>query len=105
VGIEEAVANVGGLDVQRDWDDLLSLADQQRISFARVLLAAPRFAVLEGPATLLGTDAAVHFLGELQTRSITPLPFQSDDTRAAYHDIRLLLEPNGTWKTQRIHVG
>jgi putative ATP-binding cassette transporter len=100
VGVDEAVARAGGLSVERDWDDMLSLADQQRISFARVLLAAPRFAVLEGPGTLLGADAAARFLGELATRSITAVTFASDDALAAHHDIRLVLGTDGTWRTQ-----
>jgi putative ATP-binding cassette transporter len=102
VGIEDTVASVGGLDVERDWDDVLSLADQQRIAFARVLLAAPAFAVLEAPNTFLDHDAAARFLGELEARSITAVTFTSDDTLAAHHDIRLLLESDGTWATQRI---
>jgi vitamin B12/bleomycin/antimicrobial peptide transport system ATP-binding/permease protein len=99
VDIENTVVSVGGLNVERDWNDALSLADQQRISFARVLLAAPRFAVLEGPSTLLGGDSAARFLGELRTRSITAVTFASDDTLADHHDIRLLLQDDGTWGT------
>jgi putative ATP-binding cassette transporter len=97
VGMEDTLFNAGGLSVERDWADVLSLADQQRISFARVLLATPRFAVLEGPGTLLGVDAAARFLGELATRSITAVTFASDDALASHHDIRLLLETDGTW--------
>jgi vitamin B12/bleomycin/antimicrobial peptide transport system ATP-binding/permease protein len=104
VGIEDTVASVGGLSVERDWDDVLSLADQQRISFARVLLAAPRFAVLEGPGTLLGADAAARFLEELRMRSITAVTFASDDALAAHHDIRLVLETDGTWGMQPIRT-
>ncbi|HEY5755619.1 MAG TPA: SbmA/BacA-like family transporter [Steroidobacter sp.] len=97
VDIADTVASVGGLNVERDWNDVLSLADQQRISFAGVLLAAPRFAVLEGPSTLLGGDSAARFLSELRTRSITAVTFASDDTLADHHDIRLLLQNDGTW--------
>jgi vitamin B12/bleomycin/antimicrobial peptide transport system ATP-binding/permease protein len=104
VGVEEVVDRAGGLGVERDWDDALSLADQQRISFARVLLAAPRFAVLEGPGTLLGAEAAARFLEELRTRSITAVTFASDDALAAHHDIRLVLETDGTWGMQPIRT-
>jgi ABC-type transport system involved in cytochrome c biogenesis ATPase subunit len=75
VGVEDTVARAGGLAVERDWDDLLSLADQQRISFARVLLAAPRYAVLEGPGTALGAEAAARFLDVLAARSVTAVTF------------------------------
>ena len=49
VGIEEMVARAGGLVVERDWDEVLSLADQQRLAFARVLLAAPADCPARGP--------------------------------------------------------
>jgi len=103
VGVEEAVAHVGGLDVQHDWDDALSLADQERLSFARVLLAAPRFAMLEKPDTLLGTDEAARLIGLLAKRSITVVTFASDDALATCHDRRLVLEAGATWSAQPIH--
>ena len=104
VGIEEMVARAGGLDVERDWDEVLSLADQQRLSFARVLLAAPRIALLEAPGTLLGTDAAAHLIGLLQEQSITVVTFASDEALAARHDLRLVLEADGKWSAQPIRI-
>jgi putative ATP-binding cassette transporter len=103
VGIEEMVARAGGLNVQGDWGDVLSLADQQRIAMARVLLAAPRFALLEAPGTLLGTDTAARLLGLLEQRSITVVTFASDESLAAYHDLRLKLDLGGTWSMQPLH--
>src|SRR5438128_2909817 len=44
LGLESALERMGGLDVTRDWDDALSLGEQQLVSVARVLIAAPRFA-------------------------------------------------------------
>ena len=104
VGIEEMVARAGGLRIERDWGDVLNLADQQRLAFARVLLAAPRFALLEGPGTLLGTDAAARLLGLLEARSITVVTFAPDDALAGHHDVRLVLEAGGTWSAQPIHI-
>src|SRR5439155_17234963 len=54
LGLEPVLERTGGLDVERDWDDVLSLAEQQLLSVARVVLAAPRFAFLERPRTALG---------------------------------------------------
>jgi len=103
VGVEDAVARAGGLGVQRDWDDVLSLADQERLSFARVLLAAPRFAVLERPGTLLGIDEAARLIGLLTRRSITVVTFASDEALSACHDQRLVLGTGATWSVQPIH--
>lgn len=102
IGMEGTVAHVGGLDVECDWKHVLPLAEQQGISFASVLLAAPRFAVIEEPGTVLGTEAAARFLAEFATRSITAVTFASDDALVAHHDIRLVLESGGGWETQPI---
>jgi putative ATP-binding cassette transporter len=101
LGIADVVARAGGLDVERDWDDVLSLAEQQRISFARVLLAVPSFAVLDRPATLLGADVA-GILRLLAERSITTVTFAPDDALAAQHEDRLLLELDASWSVQPI---
>jgi putative ATP-binding cassette transporter len=104
VGVEDVVAQAGGLDTERDWDDVLSLAEQQRIAFARVVLAAPRFAVLDRPGTLVGTDAAARILELLAADSITAVTFASDDVLAAQHDLRLVIESSGTWHLRPVRA-
>jgi putative ATP-binding cassette transporter len=102
VGVEEAVANAGGLGAEHDWDDVISLADQERLLFARILLAAPCVAVLERPGTLLGTAEAARLMGLLARRSITVVTFAPDDALAACHDQKLVLEAGTTWSIQAI---
>ena len=84
----------------------INLASENAVdlAFARVLLAAPRIALLEGPGTLLGTDAAAHLIELLQERSITVVTFASDEALAAHHDQRLVLEAGGLWSAQSIHI-
>jgi putative ATP-binding cassette transporter len=105
VGMQEEVARAGGLTVERDWDELLQLPDQQRLAFARVLLAGPRMVFLEDPGTLLGTDAAGRLIGLLQAQSITVVTFASDERLAAHHDLRLLIESDGTWRVEPTRPG
>src|SRR5207245_7007173 len=73
LGLESVLERSGGLDVERDWDDALSLGEQQLLSIARVVLAAPRFAFLERPRAALGSDDADRILSLLRGRSITYL--------------------------------
>jgi putative ATP-binding cassette transporter len=103
VGMYDTVVSAGGLATQRDWDDVMSLADQERLSFARILLAAPRFAVLESPGTLVGSDMAARLMGLLAKRSIATITFASDDVLAAHHHLHLVLEAGGRWNVQPIH--
>jgi putative ATP-binding cassette transporter len=102
LGVGEVVERAGGLDAEHDWDDLLSLGEQQQLGFARVLLAAPRFVVLDRPSTLLGADLVVRALDLLARQSITVVTFAPDAALAAQHDARLELGPGGTWTCQPI---
>src|SRR5690242_808323 len=45
-GVEAVVRRVGGLDVEQNWDDALSVEEQRLVEIARMLLAAPSFVVL-----------------------------------------------------------
>jgi putative ATP-binding cassette transporter len=102
LGVEGVVARADGLDTEHDWDDLLSLGEQQLLSFARIVLAAPRFAVLDRPATLLGPDTVVRVLDLLASQSITVVTFAADMALAAQHDARLELGDGGSWTWQPI---
>jgi putative ATP-binding cassette transporter len=97
LGVENLVARAGGFDVERDWDDLLSIDEQQLLSLARVLLAAPRFAVLDRPALVLGSERASHALALLAAASITTVTFTSDPPLADQQDARLELLEDGRW--------
>jgi putative ATP-binding cassette transporter len=97
LGVQNLVARAGGLDVERDWDDQLSIDEQQLLSLARVLLAAPRFAVLDRPALVLGPERAAHALALLATASITTVTFASDPALADQQDARLELFDDGRW--------
>lgn len=102
LGVESVLERAGGLDEERDWDDLLSLAEQQSLSVARLVLAAPRFALLDRPGTVLDADAVAGALDLLADRSITVVTFAADMALAAHHDARLELASDGTWTWEPI---
>jgi putative ATP-binding cassette transporter len=104
LGIEAVVARAGGLDVEQDWNDRLSLSEQQEIALARILLAAPRFVVLDRPAALLG-DAADSALALLAKQGITAITFAPDARLAARHDALLEIAADGTWRRRPIAEG
>jgi putative ATP-binding cassette transporter len=102
LALENVVARADGLDVEHDWDDLLSLGEQQQLAFARVVLAVPRFALLDRPATLLGPADVARALGLLAMHEITSVTFASDAQLAAHHDAQLDVAHDGTWTWQRL---
>lgn len=102
LGIDGMLERAGGLDVERDWDELLSLGEQQALSFARLVLAAPRFALLDRPGTVLDADAIARALDVLAAHSITAVTFSADAALAARHDARLELAVDGGWTWEPI---
>lgn len=53
VNLGHLVERVGGLATVLEWGTLLSLGEQQRLAFARLLLAGVHFAVLDEAASAL----------------------------------------------------
>lgn len=102
LGIPDIVARLGGLDSQHDWDRVLSLDEQRSVSFARVLLAAPRFAVLYDPFKNCDARTAGDRLKLLADHGITYLTFgregkREGEDRPENYDYSLELKANGKW--------
>ena len=73
--LESVPLRAGGLDTPQEWSALLSLSEQQLLAVVRVLLAAPRFVVLDHPSTTLGDERLLGVLDALSHSSITYLCF------------------------------
>jgi len=105
LGLEPVLERTGGLDVERDWDDVLSLAEQQLFSVARVVLAAPRFAFLERPRTALGSEQTDRILSLLWERSITYLTLGDGGDSLGDYDAVLELAGDGGWTWKSVEAG
>jgi putative ATP-binding cassette transporter len=105
LGIGNVVIRARGLDVEHDWDNLLSLHEQRFVSFARILLASPRFAVLYYPIKDLDCDTALRVLQILADNGITCITMgrlgkREGDDRIESYDGVLELRPGGCWSWQ-----
>jgi len=97
VGVDAAVERVGGLDVERDWDDVLSLEEQRQIGIARILLAAPRLAVLAQLDAGLGAEHAAEVLAALAARGIGYMALGGGALARELFDAVIEIAPDGTW--------
>jgi putative ATP-binding cassette transporter len=95
--LEEIVERAGGLDTEQDWNAFLSLGEQQVMAFARLILAAPRFAFLDRPATILGAERVGRLLRVLHEHAITYLTIGDPSGLDRHHDATLVLAPDGSW--------
>jgi putative ATP-binding cassette transporter len=103
--LEQVLARADGLDTEKDWDDILSLGEQQLLAFARLLLAAPRFAFLDRPGTTLSLGQLDQILPLLFENSIAYLTLGNGDDRLEHYDAILELADDGGWKWRSIREG
>jgi putative ATP-binding cassette transporter len=97
LGLEQALKRVGGLDAEGDFAHLLSLGEQQLVAVARVVLAAPTFAVLQSPAVTLAPEQLSRAFEALSRASITYLVLGGADGLVDACDAVLELHAGGSW--------
>ena len=71
VNLKTLVDRYPNLDIKQDWPRILSLGEQQRLAFARLLLNSPRFAVLDEATSALDIDTEKKLYGLLKERELS----------------------------------
>jgi len=98
VRLAELVSRYPDLDIKQDWQRILSLGEQQRLAFARLLLNSPRFVVLDEATSALDVSTEKHLYSLLTEREIAFVSVGHRPTLAAFHDTVLELDGNGGWR-------
>jgi putative ATP-binding cassette transporter len=88
---------VGGLDAALDWAKVLSAGEQQRLAFARALLAKPRYVLLDEATSALDDANEAHLYEQLAGLSITPVSVSHHAAVLRYHQQVLTLTGDGSW--------
>jgi putative ATP-binding cassette transporter len=97
VGLGTLADRPGGLDVERDWCAVLSPGEMELTAFARLLVAAPRFAFLDDPAGSLDVAGVTRAYEALARSPITYVSVAGHLDLRKYHDLVLELHGDGTW--------
>jgi putative ATP-binding cassette transporter len=98
VRLPELVHRYPDLDIKQDWPRLLSLGEQQRLAFARLLLNAPRFVVLDEATSALDVTTEKLLYGLLVQRDMAFVSVGHRPTLIDYHDTVLELDGTGAWR-------
>lgn len=88
----------GGLDAQQDWASVLSLGEQQRLTFARLLLNQPQYAILDEATSALDLANEAALYSQLQATQTTFLSVGHRETLVGYHQRILDLSVDHTWQ-------
>ena len=86
------------LDIKQDWPRLLSLGEQQRLAFARLLLNSPKVVVLDEATSALDVDTEMRLYALLRERDIAFISVGHRPTLKAFHDTVLDLPGDGGWR-------
>lgn len=98
VNLADLDEQFGGFDVEQDWADILSLGEQQRLTFARLLLYKPNYAILDEATSALDLNNEERLYQHLQATGTTFLSVGHRSTLANYHQLVLDLSQEKTVK-------
>ena len=91
----------GGFDAEQDWADVLSLGEQQRLTFARLLLNKPNYAILDEATSALDLGNEERLYQHLREKGTTFLSVGHRSTLANYHQSVLELSQDKTWQLKQ----
>ena len=86
------------LDVKQDWQRLLSLGEQQRLAFARLLLNSPKYVVLDEATSAVDVATERHLYKLLSQRELAFISVGHRPTLISFHDTVLELFGDGGWR-------
>jgi len=98
VSLQPLIDRYPNLDVKQDWPRILSLGEQQRLAFARLLLNSPRFAVLDEATSALDIDTEKNLYDLLQERELSLISVGHRPSLKDFHKNILELNGKGNWK-------
>jgi len=102
---------IRGLDVVADWSNILSLGEQQRLAFARILVNRPRLVIMDESTSALDVAAEnkvfslLNNMAQEQRHSGLPMTYISvghRPTLLCHHDVKLLLKGGKDYNFARI---
>jgi putative ATP-binding cassette transporter len=91
----------GGFDAEQDWADVLSLGEQQRLTFARLLLNKPNYAILDEATSALDLGNEERLYQHLREKGTTFMSVGHRSTLASYHQSVLELSQDKTWQIKQ----
>ena len=98
VNLPDVAERFGGLDAERDWEKVLSIGEQQRLAFARVLLTRPRYAMLDEATSALDAANEESLYRQLAASQTTLVSVAHRASVLKYHAQVLELCGEGEWQ-------
>ena len=97
VNLPDLAERSGGFDTEQDWDEILSLGEQQRLAFARVLISQPSYVVLDEATSALDIANEANLYQHLLNRKTTFVSVGHRPSLVQYHQLQLEMKPGEDW--------
>ena len=98
VHLDTLAERVGGLEVSRDWEKLLSTGEQQRLAFARVLVCQPNMVILDEATSALDSANETALYQRLRASGVTLVSIAHRHSVLQHHSQVLELKGDGPWQ-------
>ena len=104
VNLPDLESRFGGFDTIEEWSDVLSLGEQQRLSFARVLLHQPAYTLLDEATSALDQTNEEQLYTHLANNQIAYLSVGHRVSLETYHQSLLKLSEDRTWQLKHLQA-
>ncbi|KAJ4752388.1 ABC transporter D family member 2 [Rhynchospora pubera] len=85
VRLGDILSRFKGLDAIYEWSSVLSLGEQQRLAFARLLLSKPKLVLLDESTSALDDENEAHLYRQIEQAGITYISIGHRKTLLKYH--------------------
>ena len=98
VNLQNLLTRVEGFDTEVPWENILSLGEQQRLAFARLLVTRPSFTILDEATSALDLTNEGNLYQQLQESKTTFISVGHRESLFNYHQWVLELAQDSSWQ-------
>ena len=97
VKLTDLAARCGSMEKVQNWKSFISNGEQQRLALARLLLANPRYAIIDDATSVLGEHGEQRLYAVLRSLDCTIITVSNNPLVAEFHDQVLEVNFDGSW--------
>jgi ABC-type uncharacterized transport system, permease and ATPase components len=102
VNLGDVLTRVGSFDEEVNWENILSLGEQQRLAFARILVSHPHFIILDEATSALDINNEDNLYQQLENSKTTFISVGHRESLFQYHQSVLELSQDSDWKLMTV---
>jgi putative ATP-binding cassette transporter len=102
VNLQHLLTDQNSLDKEVNWEQILSLGEQQRLAFARLLITKPTFTILDEATSALDLVNEASLYRQLQESETTFISVGHRESLFNYHQWVLELTENSHWQLSTV---